>query len=164
MLKRIVIKEIKAINLVTPNTGCNHLGNCKAIYMSDISLNSTKYRVPPPIYIKAKSDVVSIKINFFLFIYISFDLVSHHFITGTNLVYLVTQRNKLRFGKIHQLIGGISRKVLTEQLKSLERDGLIDRKQFEEIPLRVEYSVTEKSKNLCKVFTAIEKWSSIENK
>jgi DNA-binding HxlR family transcriptional regulator len=80
------------------------------------------------------------------------------------ILYEIRKNEPIRFGKIHQLIGGISRKVLTEQLKSLERDGLIDRKQFEEIPLRVEYSVTEKSKNLCKVFTAIEKWSSIENK
>ena len=66
-----------------------------------------------------------------------------------------------RFGKIHQIVEGVSRKVLTDQLKSLEQDGLIIRKQFEEIPPRVEYSLTERAKGLNDVFEAIEKWSAI---
>jgi len=66
-----------------------------------------------------------------------------------------------RFGKIHQIVEGVSRKVLTDQLKSLEQDGLIIRKQFQEIPPRVEYSLTERAKGLNDVFEAIEKWSAI---
>jgi len=49
--------------------------------------------------------------------------------------------------------------VLTDQLKSLEQHGLITRRQFEEVPLRVEYSLTEKANQLKYVFEAIEKWS-----
>jgi DNA-binding HxlR family transcriptional regulator len=57
-----------------------------------------------------------------------------------------------------------SRKVLTDQLKSLESDGLLIRKQFEEIPPRVEYSLTKKSNGLDEVFLAIEKWSTTVDK
>ncbi len=48
----------------------------------------------------------------------------------------------LRFGKIHQIVDGISREVLTEQRKALEHDGLIVRRKYEEIPQRVEYALT----------------------
>jgi len=64
----------------------------------------------------------------------------------------------------HQMVDGVSRKVLTDQLKSLESAGLLTRKQYEEIPPRVEYSLTEKSKGLCEVFQAIEKWSNLADK
>tara|TARA_Y100000385_G_C13014745_1_gene603311 strand:- start:21 stop:329 length:309 start_codon:yes stop_codon:yes gene_type:complete len=80
------------------------------------------------------------------------------------IINSIRKNEKLRFGKIHQIVDGISRKVLTEQLKSLEKDGLILRKQYEEIPPRVEYSLTEKSKGLCEVFQAIEKWSNSVDK
>jgi len=80
------------------------------------------------------------------------------------IINAIRKKEILRFGKIHQIVDGISRKVLTEQLKALEYDGLIVRRQYEEIPLRVEYSLTKKSKGLCDVFQAIDKWSLIEDK
>jgi len=76
----------------------------------------------------------------------------------------IRNHGTLRFGKIHQMVDGVSRKVLTDQLKSLESAGLLTRKQYEEIPPRVEYSLTEKSKGLCEVFHAIEKWSNLADK
>jgi DNA-binding HxlR family transcriptional regulator len=63
-----------------------------------------------------------------------------------------------RFGELSARIPSLSRKVLTQQLKELERDGLIIRKQFKEIPPRVEYSLTEKSKSLEVVFKEIANW------
>ena len=80
------------------------------------------------------------------------------------IINAIRKNEILRFGKIHQIVDGISRKVLTEQLKALEYDGLIVRRQYEEIPLRVEYSLTKKSKGLCDVFQAIDKGSLIEDK
>jgi len=47
---------------------------------------------------------------------------------------------------------------LTDQLKSLEKDKLISRKQYQQIPPKVEYSLTNKSQNLCPVFKTIEQW------
>ncbi len=63
-----------------------------------------------------------------------------------------------RFGELAARIPGISRKVLTEQLKELENDGLIARAQFKEIPPRVEYSLTELGKSLSAVFNEMAAW------
>lgn len=64
-----------------------------------------------------------------------------------------------RFGEIAVRIPSISRKVLTEQLKELERDGLVIRTEYEEIPPRVEYTLTDKSRSLTAVFEMIADWS-----
>jgi DNA-binding HxlR family transcriptional regulator len=63
-----------------------------------------------------------------------------------------------RFGEISARIPNISRKVLTQQLKELEKDGLVTRRQFKEIPPRVEYSLTDKSRSLKAVFNEIAEW------
>lgn len=65
---------------------------------------------------------------------------------------------KRRFGEIAARIPTISRKVLSQQLKELERDGLIIRKQYKEIPPRVEYSLTEFGKSLSSVFKEMAIW------
>lgn len=66
--------------------------------------------------------------------------------------------DKRRFGEISARIPNISRKVLTEQLKELEEDGLLTRKQYNEIPPRVEYELTELGKSLDPVLNEMEKW------
>ena len=78
------------------------------------------------------------------------------------LIIINTLRNKgeIRFVKLAFFIPAISRKVLSDQLKELERDGLVIRTQYAEIPPRVEYALTEASKNLCSVFNEIETWSN----
>jgi DNA-binding HxlR family transcriptional regulator len=63
-----------------------------------------------------------------------------------------------RFGEIAARIPTISRKVLTQQLKELEADGLIERKQYKEIPPRVEYTLTDLGTSLSPVFKAMSNW------
>lgn len=74
-----------------------------------------------------------------------------------HILYQLTSGTK-RFGEIAVRIPGISRKVLTEQLKELEKDGLITRKQYKEIPPRVEYTLTPMGMSLSLIFDEMARW------
>lgn len=63
-----------------------------------------------------------------------------------------------RFGKLSMLLKDISKQMLTTQLRELERDGIIKRVIYPEIPPRVEYFLTEKGKELGPVFVALREW------
>ncbi len=63
-----------------------------------------------------------------------------------------------RFGKMSMMLRDVSKQMLTTQLRDLERDGLIDRVIYPEIPPRVEYFLTEKGKALLPVFDALKDW------
>jgi len=63
-----------------------------------------------------------------------------------------------RFGEIAVRIPTISRKVLTDQLKELEQDKLVIRKQFNETPPRVEYSLSDLGRSMAPVLAEMEKW------
>jgi DNA-binding HxlR family transcriptional regulator len=65
----------------------------------------------------------------------------------------------LRFNELRARLPGITQKMLTQQLRHLQRYGLIERKQFEQIPPRVEYSLTNSGKNLFSLLVQISKWS-----
>jgi DNA-binding HxlR family transcriptional regulator len=75
----------------------------------------------------------------------------------TVILYYLTS-GKRRFGEIAVRIPAISRKVLTQQLKELERDGLIMRKEYKESPPRVEYALTDLGQSLSPVFHAMSNW------
>jgi DNA-binding HxlR family transcriptional regulator len=75
----------------------------------------------------------------------------------TIILFVLTEHTR-RFGEISVRMPSISRKVLTEQLKELEADGLISRKQYKESPPRVEYSLTELGKSLSPIFNAMAVW------
>jgi len=63
-----------------------------------------------------------------------------------------------RFGKMSMMLKDISRQMLTTQLRDLERDGLIERRVYAEIPPRVEYFLTPKGQALVPVFEALKDW------
>jgi DNA-binding HxlR family transcriptional regulator len=86
--------------------------------------------------------------------------VTMDFIGGKwKTVVLWYLRNKtLRFGELRKQIPDITEKMLSIQLKKLENDGLIKREVFPEVPLRVEYSLTDFGKTLTPVIEAIAKW------
>lgn len=65
----------------------------------------------------------------------------------------------LRFSQLHRSLPGVSQKVLTAQLKELERDGFVFRKAYPEVPPRVEYSLTELGKSLYPVLDSIAQWA-----
>jgi DNA-binding HxlR family transcriptional regulator len=65
----------------------------------------------------------------------------------------------LRFNELRRKLPGITQKMLTQQLRHLQRFGILDRKQFAEIPPRVEYSLTNLGRSLCPLLDQISKWS-----
>ena len=75
------------------------------------------------------------------------------------IIVYVLQNRKVRFGQIDAYIPLITRKVLTEQLKELEEDGIVFREAFNEVPPRVEYSLTEKGISLLPILSTIMAWN-----
>jgi DNA-binding HxlR family transcriptional regulator len=65
----------------------------------------------------------------------------------------------MRFNQLQRAIGGVSQKMLTQQLRELQRDGLVILTQFEEIPPRVEYCLTGLADSLKPLFGSIVAWS-----
>lgn len=68
------------------------------------------------------------------------------------------RKSPKRFGQLNALIPKISRKVLTSQLQELVRDELLTRHSYAETPPRVEYRLTEKSKELVPIFQLMSEW------
>ncbi|MBY0404585.1 MAG: helix-turn-helix transcriptional regulator [Cyanobacteria bacterium] len=76
------------------------------------------------------------------------------------IIHILHQFERQRFVEIEEQINGISPRTLSARLKHLDRYGLINRHQFPTIPPRVEYSLTEKGKDLHRVLNEIEVWAN----
>jgi DNA-binding HxlR family transcriptional regulator len=63
-----------------------------------------------------------------------------------------------RFGELRKSIGSISQKMLTQQLREMEEDGLVERKVYAEVPPRVEYSLTEDGVSLKPILDTLWAW------
>ncbi|CAA9220054.1 MAG: Transcriptional regulator, HxlR family [uncultured Cytophagales bacterium] len=63
-----------------------------------------------------------------------------------------------RFGKMSMTLRGISKQMLTTQLRELESDGIIERKIYAEIPPRVEYFLTPKGQSLLPIIALMKDW------
>ncbi|MBS8259367.1 transcriptional regulator [Roseibium polysiphoniae] len=64
----------------------------------------------------------------------------------------------LRFNEIRKKLPSVTQRMLTNQLRSLETDGLIERKVYPVIPPKVEYSLTERGRSLEPVIMALKNW------
>ena len=74
------------------------------------------------------------------------------------VIYELCIHDKVRFGELKKALSGITNSMLATTLRSLEEDGIVSREQFNEIPPRVEYSFTEKGRDLLPVFYAMMNW------
>jgi DNA-binding HxlR family transcriptional regulator len=77
----------------------------------------------------------------------------------TLLIGMLAQHERLRFSELKRMIGGISQKMLTQTLRDMERDGLVKRTMYPEIPPRVEYALTPLGKTLCGPIAALTQWA-----
>lgn len=77
---------------------------------------------------------------------------------------LLIMRNLLdrpwRFNELKKDLDGISQKVLTDSLRSMEEDGIITRTVYPETPLRVEYSLSELGESMRPILDAMQKWGA----
>lgn len=74
--------------------------------------------------------------------------ILHHLFEGTK-----------RFGELQRELGTISPRTLSQRLTELEKDKIITRQVFAEVPLHVEYSLTEKGRSLNGIFLQMAHWS-----
>lgn len=65
---------------------------------------------------------------------------------------------KKRFKELERTMAGISTKTLSERLKELEKEKIVKRVAFAEVPLHVEYSLTEKGRSLRDIFNKMARW------
>lgn len=90
---------------------------------------------------------------------------------GKNLLRLISSRgaieilslfccsqNKVRFIELSKFLEHISTKTLASRLKELEKEGILNRTAYNEIPPRVEYSMTEKGQSLAEALLPLMKW------
>jgi len=69
----------------------------------------------------------------------------------------------MRFSELERAIPEVTQKMLAQQLRELERDGLIARTVHQEVPPRVEYSLTQWGQELCPALDALRAWASLKN-
>ena len=74
------------------------------------------------------------------------------------VIYELIIQSPMRFGELRKALSGITNTMLTNVLRDLEADGLVDRIQYNEIPPHVEYSLTDKGRDLLPVLYAITDW------
>jgi DNA-binding HxlR family transcriptional regulator len=77
----------------------------------------------------------------------------------TGLIIKVLLGGPARFNQIHAVIKQVSDRVLTERLRELEAEGLVERSVYPESPVRIEYSLTSKGRALEPVINAIGHWA-----
>ncbi len=66
----------------------------------------------------------------------------------------------LRFGELERRVPQVSRKVLVQQLRSMEADGILHRTAYPGVPPKVEYSLTDRGRKLLPIFQALETWGA----
>lgn len=76
------------------------------------------------------------------------------------IIYMLAFHEVLRYGELKRLLSPITHKMLTSQLKELEKDGLVTRIEYPQVPPKVEYSMTEMGRSLQPVVKEMYLWIS----
>lgn len=74
------------------------------------------------------------------------------------ILQILIFRGTKRFSELRRMIEGVTQTMLTQQLRALERDGLVTRKIYPEVPPRVEYTATQRAVDLTIMFKAMHDW------
>jgi DNA-binding HxlR family transcriptional regulator len=79
----------------------------------------------------------------------------------TPILWLLNEHGRQRFVELERRIGTITPKVLTQRLRQMERDGLVTRTYYPEVPPRVEYEISELGMSLAPLFRTLAEWSRV---
>lgn len=75
------------------------------------------------------------------------------------VIEALAEKGTLRFSRLAEAVGGVSQKMLTQTLRTMERDGLVDRTVYPVIPPKVEYQLTELGQTLGAAFCGVWVWA-----
>jgi len=75
------------------------------------------------------------------------------------IIWQLASRSR-RFGELRRLVTGVTEKMLIQGLKELEKDGVVSRRDFREIPPKVEYSLTERGVELANLLRPLCEWGT----
>lgn len=76
------------------------------------------------------------------------------------IIFNLLQNDVLRFGELKKRIEGITQRMLTNQLRELEKDKIVARKVYAEVPPRVEYSLTDYGRTLEPIMISMRDWGA----
>jgi DNA-binding HxlR family transcriptional regulator len=79
----------------------------------------------------------------------------------TSLALVALKDGPMRFGALHRRLEGVSQKMLSQTLRSLERDGLLTRTVLDLRPLSVEYALTARAAELVTIMQALKAWAEM---
>ena len=74
------------------------------------------------------------------------------------ILCVIDRREVARYGDLRREISGITNTMLANSLKEMEADDLVIRKQYDEMPVRVEYSLTDKAKSIIPILLELKRW------
>lgn len=76
------------------------------------------------------------------------------------IIYQLGTKGTLRFSEIKRTIPNITQKMLTQQLRELEADGVVHREVYPQVPPKVEYSMTEMGQSVMPVISSLCEWGA----
>jgi len=76
------------------------------------------------------------------------------------IIFHLFDREVLRFSELERAIPGVSQKMLIQQLRDLERDGIVERQVYPQVPPKVEYRLTAWGKAMCPALDALLEWAA----
>ena len=74
------------------------------------------------------------------------------------ILCIIDRDEVVRYGELKRAVFGITNTMLAQSLKELENDGLVSRRQYDEMPVRVEYTLSKKAESLIPILLQLKKW------
>ncbi len=85
-------------------------------------------------------------------------ILKHVTSTWGTLTLIALMPGTLRFSEVRRKVSGVSERMLSQTLKQLENDGLVDRQSFPVVPPRVDYTLTEKGRQVALLVQSLADW------